>query len=221
MEVALNDPNATVESLRDSYKRVIAAGEQQEELIEALLTLARSERSLDHPSRVDLAAMAEEALIMREADIERQRLRVEAEMHEAPILGDAQLIEHLVRNLVDNAVFYNSEEGEVRIATGVRQGRAFLSIRNTGPVIPSSELERLFQPFERLKETRGHYQRGHGLGLSIVRAIATVHGAIVKTQAHTSGGLDIELRFPPPEAAYKERGPERRMRRSAKVDSAT
>jgi len=220
MEVALNDPDATVESLRDNYKRVIATGEQQADLIEALLTLARSERSLDRPVPVDLAAMVEEALIVREADIARQCLNIETELQEAPILGDAQLVEHLVRNLVDNAVFYNRDEGQVRVKTGVRQGRAFLSIRNTGPIIPPSEVERLFQPFERLKETRGQHKRGHGLGLSIVRAIATVHGAIVKTQALEAGGLDIEVRFPPPDVTGKERGPERLMRRSTKVDSA-
>jgi signal transduction histidine kinase len=135
MEVALDDPDATVDSLRGNYKRVIAAGEQQEELIEALLTLARSERSLDRTVPVDLAAMAEEALIVREADIERQRLSIDTEIHAAQILGDAQLVEHLVRNLVDNAVFYNCDEGQVQVETGVRQGRAFLAIRNSGPVI--------------------------------------------------------------------------------------
>ena len=55
----------------------------------------------------------------------------------------------------------------------MKEGKAVLSVTNTGPVIPPAEIDRLFQPFQRLDRRRAHHNDGHGLGLSIVRAIAT------------------------------------------------
>lgn len=88
---------------------------------------------------------------------------------------------------------------EVRTAT--RDGQAVLSVRNTGPVVPPGEVERLFQPFQRLGASRvrssgGHGAGGHGLGLAIVRAIADAHNATVAARAREGGGLDIDVSFP-------------------------
>jgi signal transduction histidine kinase len=68
---------------------------------------------------------------------------------------------------------------------------------NTGPVIPPGEVDRLFQPFQRLDARRVHYTNGHGLGLSIVRAIAAAHGATVTADAPSDGGLTITVTFAP------------------------
>ncbi len=68
---------------------------------------------------------------------------------------------------------------------------------NTGPVISPTEVSRLLQPFQRLSAARGHYRDGHGLGLSIVAAIANAHGATLNARARTEGGLDIQVSFPP------------------------
>lgn len=71
-------------------------------------------------------------------------------------------------------------------------------ISNTGPVIPPAEVDRLFQAFQRLDPRRIHHGAGHGLGLSIVRAIATAHGATISALALPRGGISIEVTFPPP-----------------------
>ena len=69
-------------------------------------------------------------------------------------------------------------------------------MRNTGPVIPPDEVDRLFVPFQRLRTERVRHADGHGLGLAIVRAIATAHGAVLTARAPESGGLDVRVRFP-------------------------
>jgi signal transduction histidine kinase len=71
-------------------------------------------------------------------------------------------------------------------------------VTNSGPVIPAGELDRLFQPFQRLDDERtsGTDGRRLGLGLSIVQAIATAHAAEVTTLPRPEGGLQIEVRFP-------------------------
>ena len=67
---------------------------------------------------------------------------------------------------------------------------------NTGPVIPPEEVDRLFQPFQRLDPHRSHYQDGHGLGLSIVQAIVAAHGAAITARPRPEGGLCVRVSFP-------------------------
>lgn len=82
--------------------------------------------------------------------------------------------------------------------TGVKEGKAVLSVTNTGPLIPPAEVDRLFQPFQRLDRRRANYKDGHGLGLSIVRAIATAHDATVTARPMPDGGLSVSVTFPHP-----------------------
>ena len=73
-----------------------------------------------------------------------------------------------------------------------------LRVSNSGPVIPPAEVDRLFQPFQRLGDERVRRRDGgHGLGLAIVRAIAVAHGAELTARARPEGGLDITVTFPP------------------------
>jgi signal transduction histidine kinase len=110
--------------------------------------------------------------------------------------GDPNLAESLVANLVDNALRHNAAGGRIEIATTTATGRATITVRNTGPVIPPGEVERLFQPFQQLGSQRIRHTDGHGLGLAIVRAIASAHSATLTPRARPEGGLDIEVRFP-------------------------
>jgi signal transduction histidine kinase len=193
IEVALADPNADVDSLRRTCEQVLAAGVQQERLIEALLTLSRSQRGLERREPVDLAAAAANALDATPRD----GLVVEATLERARTTGDPRLVERLVANLVDNAVQHNVPGGWIDVATGSDAGRATVTVTNSGRPIPAGDVERLFQPFQRLEvERTGDGQRNLGLGLSIVRAIAEAHGADVVAHARPDGGLQIEVGFP-------------------------
>jgi signal transduction histidine kinase len=196
VEVAMSDPEATIESLRASYQRVLTANEDQERLIEALLTLARSERGIERRERFDLATLTGDVLLTRHPEARRRGLRIVATLSSAPTSGDPRLVERLVTNLVDNAVRHNVTQGQVEVMTGTRSGQAVLSVVNSGPVIPSAELDRLFQPFQRLGAERIGHRDGLGLGLSIVQAIAVAHGATLTTGARPEGGLSIDVRFP-------------------------
>ena len=99
-------------------------------------------------------------------------------------------------NLIDNAVRHNVPGGDVRVATGTSDGQAVLSVTNSGPVIPPAEVDRLFQPFQRFGPRPARRDGGHGLGLSIVHAIATSHGATVAARARPGGGLAVDVTFP-------------------------
>jgi signal transduction histidine kinase len=85
--------------------------------------------------------------------------------------------------------------GRLDVATYTGPGRAIFTIANTGPVIPTGELARLFQPFERLGSRAGPSANGVGLGLTIVQAIANAHDATLTARARSRGGLRIEVGF--------------------------
>jgi len=196
LQVALADPDASAQTLRSACEQVLALGEQQERLIEALLTLASSERGVEQRERCDLAEVAGKVVLVRRQEAGRRGVHVAATLAAAPAAGDPSLIESLVANLVDNAVRHNVAGGRVEISTTMTIGRASISVGNTGAVVPPDEVERLFQPFQQLGTERIRHTDGHGLGLAIVHAIASAHGATLAARARPEGGLDIEVSFP-------------------------
>jgi signal transduction histidine kinase len=198
LEVALADPDGDYDSLRVACERVLASSEEQERLIEALLTLASSERGLERREPLDLGALTSEALDARRAEIERRGLSVSATIGSAPSVGDPRLIGRLVANLLDNGLRHNVAGGQLEVVSGIRGSdrHSVISVSNSGPVVPPEEVDRLFQPFQRLASERAGHGEGHGLGLSIVRAIAVAHGATLTARAREAGGLAVEVSFP-------------------------
>jgi signal transduction histidine kinase len=165
-------------------------------VIEALLTLARSEGGVRRFESFELSSAIDDVLLSPELDAGRNGLRIETDIRPAQVRGDPRLVERLVRNLVDNAVRYNRPSGSVNISAGVRSGRAVLAVSNTGAVIASVDVDRLFQPFERLDLNRHGRGDGIGLGLSIVKAIADAHDAVISAIPRRQGGLRVEVSFP-------------------------
>jgi signal transduction histidine kinase len=198
LQVALADPDATTDTLRATCEDLLALGEAQERLIEALLTLAVSERGVERREPFDLADIAGDVLATRDQEARRRGIHVYTALSAAPATGDPRLVESLVTNLVDNALRHNVSPGRVEVATTTDAGQARITVRNTGTVIPPDQVERLFQPFQQLGNQRIRQlgAPGHGLGLAIVRAIAGAHGATLVPRARPEGGLDIDVSFP-------------------------
>ncbi len=195
IEVALASSEANVDSLRRAHERVLASEQQLEQLIDSLLALTRGQAGLQRREQLDLAALSQ-SILARESELAGLELDVRATFDPAPTAGDPRLLERLIANLIDNAIRHNTPGGRVEVTTGTRDRHAFVSVANTGATIPPEQVERLFQPFQRL-EARTRHENGHGLGLSIVRAIATAHGAELTAHARPDGGLTIEVSFPP------------------------
>ncbi len=197
IQVALADPRADAASLRAAHERVLAAEQHLEQMIDALLALTRGQAGFQRHEQVDLAAIAVEATLSCAAELEANGLELRRSLDASPTLGDLRLLERLIANLVQNAVRYNVAGGWLEVSTGTRQRRPFVAVANTGPVIDPAEIERLFEPFERLGTARTGHGGGHGLGLSIVRAVARAHGADVVARPRAEGGLLVEIVFRP------------------------
>ena len=198
VEVALSDPNPSIESLRETCQRVLIASEQQERLIEALLTLARSQRGVESRARVDLCEVTEEVV----RSVPSNGLTVKTELGAACTTGDQAMLERLVANLVENAVRYNEPDGWVTAWTGLRNGEPTVEVTNPGPVVAEEQVGELVKPFSRLDGNgalaarNADGRQGLGLGLSIVQAIVEAHGARMTTTPRAEGGLEVAVRFP-------------------------
>jgi len=178
---------------------VLASGAQQEQLIEALLTLARGQAGLDKQDPVDLATLTRQVLAARGSEAEHRNLTLHADLRPARAAGSPRLAERLAANLVDNALRHNVPGGRIDVTTRTRNSRAVLCVANTGTAIPAAAVDRLFQPFQRLGTDRTSRGEGTGLGLSIVQAIADAHGASITSRPQPGGGLLVEVTFPDPD----------------------
>jgi len=196
VDVALADPDAGPAELRAMAERVREAGERSERLIEGLLTLARSERQLRSAEPVDLAVAAADALDASGQEAARLGLRVSSVIGAAPASGDRALLERLVANLVENAVRHNQPGGWLEVDTGRTGATAVVRVANGGPPIRPDQAASLFEPFRRLNGDRTSSARGAGLGLSIVRSVATAHGGHAEARPLDDGGLEVTVELP-------------------------
>jgi signal transduction histidine kinase len=198
LQVALADPNASAATLRSACEKVLQLGDQQQRLIDALLILASGERGLERRELADIGGIAGAVVRDRVETAGQREVRLDAKLDTASVTGDPALAESLIANLVDNALRHNVPGGWVQVTTATADGQALVSVRNSGPKVPPDQVDLLFEPFRRLGNSRTGRREGHGLGLAIVRAIATAHDAELAAIARPGGGLDITVTFPHP-----------------------
>jgi signal transduction histidine kinase len=194
LEVTLADPDATNEELRAMAVAVHEAMDRTERLVQALLTLARSEGAVARRDPLDLSAAAKLALEHTSREAQAGDLTITTDLHAAPVRGDRRLLERLVANLVENAVRHNHSGGRVSVTTATRDGHAIVDVVNDGDVLDPATLPRLLEPFQRID--RGARGDGAGLGLSIVRSVAQAHGGSVSLAACPNGGLRAMVTLP-------------------------
>jgi signal transduction histidine kinase len=143
---------------------------------------------------VNLGEIATEVAELFDAAAEGKGGRVEVFGDKtARINADRDLLFDAISNLVDNAIKHGREGGLVSIRLDQKNGEAVLSISDDGPGIPSEEFEHVFKRFYRLERSRS--MPGNGLGLSLVAAVARLHGASIRL-VDNAPGLRIELHFP-------------------------
>ena len=195
VDVVLAKAAPTNEELITMGTDIRHAVEHAEQLIGALLTLARNDHHRTPSEPVDLATLAEDAL----DGTSTKGLHLTSTLDPAILNGDPLLLERLIANLLDNAVRYNTPNGTITLSTGSTGHQAFVRVVNTGPLILAEQVESLFHPFTRLNDRTDHH--GFGLGLALVTSITTAHHGTVEATAHPGGGLDITVHLPTEPAA--------------------
>jgi signal transduction histidine kinase len=190
VDVVAGNPASTASELRGMAADIRAAVDHAEHLIAALLILARNERGLSVREQVDLATTVEDALDNASPGDRRVHLALEPALVE----GDPVLAERLVANLINNAIRYNVAAGDIWISTCTKADVSRLTVANTGATIYPADVERIFEPFQRLSNRTSH--DGYGLGLAIVASIAAIHGGTACARPRKEGGLIVSVTMP-------------------------
>jgi two-component system sensor histidine kinase QseC len=184
------------EERRRALDNVLAGCDRAAHLVDQLLTLARLDPGqLQRHDLCDLRGLARATV----AEIAPSALDkgVDLQLVDGPgldIAGDQDLVRILMRNLIDNAVRYGSRGSTVLVSVAARNGRAEFAVGDQGPGIPVAQRQLVWQRFYRVTGTG---ETGSGLGLSIVKRIADLHGAETSLSEGEEGrGLRVSVLFP-------------------------
>jgi two-component system sensor histidine kinase CpxA len=169
------------------------------DLIGQLLTLSRLESGAGKiaAETVDIAALLErlvENCNFELAAVDRRAVIVEAAP--AAIEGDPALLTSAFENVIRNAARYTAPGTAVEVAARIADGWLEVRVRDHGPGITESMLERVFDPFVRVGDARDRGSGGHGLGLAIAKRAIGLHGGEIGAANHPDGGLEITIRLP-------------------------
>ncbi|GIH66302.1 sensor histidine kinase [Microbispora siamensis] len=195
VDVAVRRADAS-EDVKRLGESLLLVNTRHERLIDGLLTLAEGEQKVLDRRPFDLTDVAEHVLDTAAEEAEAAQVTVHRLLDPAPTAGEPVLVERLVQNLVENAIRHNHPGGEVWVSTRRRADRVELVVANTGLPVPPYEIETIFEPFRRLHGDRLRSERGSGLGLSIVRAIADAHDGVVTATPREEGGLTLAVELP-------------------------
>lgn len=190
-EIGLAD-DPTPEKVAWIRDKLIDTADNSEQLIEGLLLLAVSDEGLRRRERVDLDATTATVTEALAAEAQERAVTVDVEARPVSVQGAPVLLDHLVHNLVANALRHNHPGGTVR----VRVGPGGLEVANTGPVVDPAAVPLLFEPFRRAQARRHAPGEGAGLGLSIVASVTRAHGGDIGATANPGGGLTARVTLP-------------------------
>lgn len=189
----------------EEYRRVIDSALEEVERLsrtaEDLLTLARSDAGVIQPqfSLVRLGEAVRDVGRRVESMAAARGLHLEIASGDGPeVLADSDLLDRLLRNLLENAIKYTPSGGRVT-ARAERDGEAGrVIVEDTGPGIPEDEIDRVFERFHQVDDSRTHERDGGGagLGLAIARSITDLHHGSLSAENLPGGGLRLALRLP-------------------------
>lgn len=195
---ALRRPGDEPEARKADVARLNQGIDRAIRLVEQLLTLAREEASANalQAEPIDLLETVKLAVadLLPQAQLKRIDIGL-AHQQAAKVLGQSEGLRILLRNLLDNAIKYAPESGQVDVSLKAADGQAVLTVEDSGPGIAREARPRVFDRFFRASDALA--ETGSGLGLAIAKTIADRHGATLKLGSSARlGGLLVELRLP-------------------------
>jgi two-component system, OmpR family, heavy metal sensor histidine kinase CusS len=198
-ELALRK-NRSEEDYRQALSQILRELEKTSELIERLMFLARADSGTEtvQLSKIDLREVVSETCRQGHILAEPKQIRFaeELQVSDCPIRGDPELLGRLFLILIDNAVKYTPPQGEIRVSLHRDNGSVVGEIRDTGIGIDSADLPNIFERFYRADKARSRASGGLGLGLSIGRWIAEVHGGRIDVQSTLGHGSTFRVNLP-------------------------
>lgn len=209
MELVL-ESERKAEEYREALASCLEEMNKLSAIANSLLVLARHDAVQGDEKReiVSLPEVLKEVCEIGRIMAEGRNVRLTADGLdvEAPLWGNRQGLERIFMNLVDNAVRYNKDGGEARLALSLQDGNAVVVVTDTGLGIPQEELPLVFDRFYRGKHTRSQ-REGVGLGLSICKAVTEEHGGAISVESRLGEGSAFTVRLPLAQGGGSSSGP--------------
>ena len=197
LDVAMADPDADPEDLRQALVVVRRASDRMGHLVDDLLALARGQAPTVQFEPVDLGAVVADASDDLVLQAEGREIVLDRTIVPGVVVsGEPDALKRAVANLLENAVRYSPPGSRVRLAVGSERGRAWVAVSDEGPGIPPEDQPRVFDRFWRADKARSRAEGGTGLGLAIVRQIANAHGGEVQLQSRVGVGSTFTMWLP-------------------------
>jgi signal transduction histidine kinase len=206
LDVAIAKPGGVSEQTRELDTELRVDLEHADRLLESFLTLAHAQNGeIDEHKQVALEPIITAALIARADQIAAKELTVATHLAAVEVAGSGTLLRRMIENVIENAVRHNQPDGTIKLTLAPLNGQqARVIIDSSGPMLDQDAVAQLAQPFKRLSRDRTGSQNGHGLGLSIVAAVAAAHGGSLDLYARAAGGLRVQITLPTAASAQLE-----------------
>jgi signal transduction histidine kinase len=198
LDVAIAKPGGVPAQTRELDAELRVDLDHADQLLESFLTLAHAQNGqLDERNQVALEPLIHSALSDRADQIAAKELTVETDLNAVEVAGSPTLLQRMLENMIENAVRHTQPGGLIEIALASSDGRqARVVMASSGPPLDPGAVAQLARPFRRLSQERTGSQDGHGLGLSIVAAVAAAHGGQLDLLARPEGGLRVQITLP-------------------------
>jgi two-component system, OmpR family, phosphate regulon sensor histidine kinase PhoR len=200
LETLLDEENLSREEVRHIFSTMKRHSDRLTRLVEDLLTLTRLEAK---ETKLQLAPLNLADFLRRVANdwakrLAQKNLRLEMELPDnlPPLIADEFRLEQIMQNLLDNAVNYSPEGGRITISAALHDRHIVLSVADEGVGISPQDLPRIFERFYRADKSRSRELGSTGLGLSIVKHIAQLHGDDVSAESEPGKGTTIHVSLP-------------------------
>jgi heavy metal sensor kinase len=185
--------------VRETIESALEETERLARIVENLLAIARLDagEALMTRERVDLADLAANTVDQMRLLAEDKRIALNCiAENSAHVEGDPIRLKQIIVNLVDNAIKYTAEGGNVEISVGSRDGSALVEVADSGIGIPPDALNHVFERFYRVDKARSRQMGGTGLGLSIVKSICQAHGGRITVESSDGRGSRFTVELP-------------------------
>ncbi|PYE44395.1 sensor histidine kinase [Paenibacillus barcinonensis] len=198
-ELLLQHPDSSIEDQSPHIAAILQESMRMSKLLDDLLTLARTDSNqlqIEHAqveADIILVELAEQFQLLATT----QDIQITMEIDEPLRLwGDHARIRQLFIIILDNALKYTPEGGQIRISGRIQSGQVDIRIADTGAGIAKEDLPHIFERFYRGDKARSRLEGGTGLGLSIARWIVDAHGGSIRVKSELAQGTEVQLRFP-------------------------
>jgi two-component system, OmpR family, sensor kinase len=183
---------------RDTVETCQRAAQRMRRLIESLLELSRLDAGQESMKRMpfDLARATADCVEHVRPLAANRGITIKTDLPATECRGDSERLSQVITNLLTNAIHYNHENGEVRVAARTENGFAVVTVSDTGPGIAPEHLPHIFERFYRADPARTTSQGRTGLGLAISKSIVEAHGGTLDVTSQPGSGAKFTMRIP-------------------------